>query len=96
MHVTDPENVNAMLARLVGKRLCVAKNAVDMEVFGFGHERAVDVEHTVPEISLHIQCPWRIESKTGVAIVTGSSDFYLRAADNHDGSWKPGRCRQGV
>lgn len=89
MRPADEEEVRRSLGLLVGKRLSRAKSAGNMKLFGFGEPQDVDVEHTAPEFSLHVMCPWRIEDKDIEAVVTGFLDFYVPAADNQDPSWEP-------
>ena len=87
MHSAESGNVKAILARLVGSG-CVREERRQHGNLGFGHEHEVDLEHTVPEISLHLQCPWRIEGKTGGGIVTGflTSTYEHRTTVTNRGS----------
>src|ERR1700733_3745971 len=89
MTLVDSAPVRMIFERLGGRRLSIVKNAGNILLFGFGEHLEVDTEHTSPEFGLHVQCPWRIENTEQGRIVTGSSDFYVPAPDNHDETWKP-------
>lgn len=58
---------------LVGLELTTSFLAADMRMFGFGPPRPRGRGVTA-DLSLHLQCPWRIVS--GEAIVVSSSDLY--------------------
>lgn len=64
------------LQALVGLSLSIARNAANMKVFHFGPIRPHrSGRGTVGSYALHLQCPWRIVTDTG--IVTGSADLYM-------------------
>ena len=52
-----------------------------MRTFGFG-KSLPDQQDPSEEWALHIQCPWRLESETG--IVTGKSDWYEPVDESWD------------
>lgn len=79
--------IETVLQRLIGLRLSIARNAGNMKVLHFGETTRLD-SGLVGQYALHIQCPWRLDSREG--IVTGSDDFYVRADDNPDADWEPG------
>ncbi len=81
------EPLAAVLACLVGQRLCIARNAGNMKNFHFG-ETWIEDGFTMGQFALHIQCPWRLEG--GGRILTGSGDYYVRADENQDPDWEPG------
>jgi hypothetical protein len=75
------------LASLVGLKLCITRNAGNMKIFHFGELQTVN-DKVVGQFALHVQCPWRLERS--LRILTGSSDYFTRATDNHDDQWEPG------
>lgn len=80
------QQVNATLSQIVGLPLTAARRAADMRVFHFGTLRPVD-GGSVGDFALHVQCPWRIESGSG--IVTGRMDLWepLDANAPFDEAW---------
>lgn len=67
------EIVLAQLRPLVGLRLAIARRAGSMRVFHFGPVRQLE-RGSIGEYALHIQCPWRIETRD--SIVTGQEDLW--------------------
>ena len=76
------------LANLVGLRLMTAAYAADMRGFGFG-KQGEEAPEERGQWWLHIQCPWRIESRD--AVITGSLDWYELADPDadRDPEWDP-------
>jgi hypothetical protein len=73
------------LQPLVGLRLSIARRALDLRNFQFGVVRAIE-GGTVGEFALHIQCPWRIETRD--RIVTGRDDLREPIVVTKDFDWK--------
>jgi hypothetical protein len=61
------DEIQAVLANLVGMALIDTHRAADMQMFTFGCDRD-------GQMDLHVQCPWRIESSTG--LVVGYRDMH--------------------
>ena len=78
--------IASRLSQLVGLPLSAAPRAADMRMFKFGELCVID-SGTVGEFGLHVQCPWRIESPSG--IVTGRLDLWVPVEDDFpiDESW---------
>lgn len=76
----------AGLSLLIGLPLTGMGRAADMRTFQFGTLRPVH-RGSVGEFSLHVQCPWRIESEDG--IVTGRLDLWEPVEENapFDENW---------
>jgi hypothetical protein len=55
------DEIQAVLADLVGMALIDTHRAADMQMFTFGRDHA-------GQIDLHVQCPWRIESPAGLVV----------------------------
>jgi hypothetical protein len=79
--------IESALKVLLGLHLSIARNAGNMKGFHFGKTTRRETG-LVGQYALHIQCPWRLDSTSGV--VTGSDDFYVRGDDNLDENWEPG------
>ena len=61
---------------LIGLKLSRMALAADMRTLQFGNtEERKGGGGVVGEYALHVQCPWRLEGKTG--IITGSGDLYV-------------------
>lgn len=63
-------------SRLIGLPLVLSHRAADMEMFQFGRITTVETRdntRSIGQMSLHIQCPWRIEHKG--QILVGSADL---------------------
>jgi hypothetical protein len=78
------ESAREHLEPLTGLRLSASYRAADMRVFHFGEMRAVD-RGNVGEYALHVQCPWRIETKD--QIITGRSDLFKPAEEPENFDW---------
>ena len=55
------DEIQAVLADLVGMALIDTHRAADMQMFTFGRDRD-------GQIDLHVQCPWRVESSAGLVV----------------------------
>jgi hypothetical protein len=71
--ITDEVTLN--LQPLIGLKLSRMALAADMRTLQFGNTEARKGGGAVGEYALHVQCPWRLEGKTG--IITGSGDLYV-------------------
>jgi hypothetical protein len=67
------DQVKLNLQQLIGLKLSRMALAADMRTLQFGNTKPRQ-GGVVGEFALHIQCPWRIETDTGV--ITGSGDLY--------------------
>jgi hypothetical protein len=55
------EEIQAVLAELVGMALIETHRAADMQMFTFGRDGD-------DQMDLHVQCPWRVESSAGLIV----------------------------
>jgi len=69
------DEVTLNLQPLIGLKLSRMALAADMRTLQFGNTEARKGGGVVGEYALHVQCPWRLEGKTG--IITGSGDLYV-------------------
>ena len=78
------EEIKQHLSLLIGLPLSIARRGADMLILHFGAIQETEsrirvgnragLKGSVGDFSLHIQCPWRLESSDG--IVTGRGDLY--------------------
>jgi hypothetical protein len=68
------DEVRLNLQQLIGLKLSRMALAADMRTLQFGNTEARMRGGVVGQYALHVQCPWRLESDTGV--ITGSGDLY--------------------
>jgi|HubBroStandDraft_6_1064221.scaffolds.fasta_scaffold770410_1 hypothetical protein len=73
LSLADEAKLN--LQKLIGMKLSRMALAADMRTLQFGNTEARKRGGVVGEYALHVQCPWRLESDTG--IITGSGDLYV-------------------
>jgi len=74
------ENINKIVADLIGLPLTRTTRAANMECLKFGTVYRADKdgnEHNVGEFALHLQCPWRLTHEH--EMIVGSGDLYQRA-----------------
>jgi hypothetical protein len=87
--------VSAVLGRLLGLQLAIARDAADMKVFHFGAIRPHGSgKGTVGQYALHVQCPWRIVGND--RILTGSRDFHEPPEENGEidpENWQSGNLQ---
>jgi hypothetical protein len=84
--------VLAALSQLVGLPLTAARRAADMRTFQFGELRPVR-RGSVGDISLHIQCPWRVDGPHG--IITGRMDLWEPIEDKPELDRELWDCESG-
>ena len=68
------DEVTLNIQQLISLKLSRMALAADMRTLQFGNTEARMRGGVVGQFALHVQCPWRLESDTGV--ITGSSDLY--------------------
>lgn len=72
-----------------GLKLSIVRNAGSLRVFHFGESRPHANGATMGLFALHVQCPWRIVSLTG--IVRESADYWSSGDPNVPlRNWKAG------
>jgi hypothetical protein len=77
------ERIMRELDPLVGLPLRIARDAGSMKNFQFGTiRRDPSGERTIGDFALHVQCPWRFVTTTG--ILTGSADYYEPAVQGEE------------
>jgi hypothetical protein len=79
------ESAREHLEPLLGLRFSASYRIADMRIFNFGRMHSVD-SGSVGEYALHVQCPWRIESKE--RIITGRHDLFHPPEVTADFDWK--------
>jgi len=72
------------LKALVGLPLSASYRAADMRMFDFGRMHKMGAGE-VGEYALHVQCPWRLETKSRV--ITGRHDLFKPAEETENFDW---------